>query len=303
MDARHRQSSLWESVTPALRKLLDQPFKFHDPAAAALWKKYLATRSKPATQRLYEYYLPVVRIVAIRLKQSRGTMFRDDIGTLISDGFLGLRRAIEFTESFEYGIESWLYKSIRRAIYSGRDAMQFGGRARTYARRTLNAIRADLAARLGRLPERDEILIELRKQFKNPGVYIARIDERTPKMSPVSELENPDLPPLEFADTAAGDPSNRVIESDIMRRVEKVLKPRDRQILRMILRGDTYAEIGRRFHISRERVRQRLNGILWEARGRADLVRYYGTDSVPEMAGAKHGQNRCFDSARARLAG
>ncbi|MGD0464649.1 MAG: sigma-70 family RNA polymerase sigma factor [Tepidisphaeraceae bacterium] len=298
MDATCARGSFWDSVTPALRKLLKKPFRFDDPNALPLWKKYLATRSRAAADELCQHYLPLVGIVALRLKKRRPWLFPEELGYLISDGFMGLRQFIEYADAFDpLYCSRTAFRQIRRWIFRCRTQMEFGGWHRAYARRTLSDVRAKLTRQLGRLPEREEILRELRAHVKNPAMVIARIDETPPRVSRFSELGSSSLPPLSFADPAADDPSKQAIESDIMRRVVKVLKPRDRQILRLILRGETYADIGRRFHISRERVRQRLNGILWEARQRADLATYFGDDPIPEIRPLRQGKDRCLASA------
>jgi RNA polymerase sigma factor (sigma-70 family) len=306
MDATSNRGSLWDSVTPSLRKLLQKPFRFDDPSALPLWKRYFATRSPAATRKLQEHYMPLVGIVAFRLKLRRGWLFSGDLGDLVSDGFAGLAHLIDHTDAFDARqFFNLAFRQIRRHIYNGRDGMEFGGRLRVQARRMLSNIRAKLTRQLGRLPERDELLREIRLQIKNPCMVIARIDEFEPEVRQFSELELPSGSSPSFADPAAADPCKRMIESDIMRRTLKVLKPRDRQILRLILRGDTYAQIGRRFNISRERVRQRLNGILWEARSRADLATYFGDDPIPELRPLKQGNDCCLPAAHGstRLAG
>jgi RNA polymerase sigma factor (sigma-70 family) len=303
MEGEISRSSLWNSITPELRKLLQKPFKRDDPAAIPLWKHYLATRSRAAAERLYELYLPFVRVGVFKLFMSRRWLFPDGIGSMVSDGFLALRRVISDTESFDPDrFRQVLFTAIRKRIWAGRDRTEFGGARRAGPRRVLVAIRSELAHRLGRLPEREELLRELRGQIKHPNVHIACIDERPVEMRPFSELESPSIDrPMEFADPAADDPAKRAIESDLMRRTLNVLAPRDRQILRMVLRGKSGAEIARRFGISRERIRQRLNGILWEARNRADLATYFRDDSKALRSLSQRGKNDALPSAHRLL--
>jgi RNA polymerase sigma factor (sigma-70 family) len=303
MEGEISRSSLWESVSPALRQLLQKPFKRDDPAAHPLWKRYLATRSRAAAERLYEFYLPFVRVGVFKLKMSRPWLFSEGIGPMISDGFLALRRVIADTESFDPDrFRQILFAAIRHRIWEGRDRMEFGGARRAGPRRVLIAIRSELTRRLGRLPERAELLRELRGQILNPSVHVACIDERPVEMRPFSELESPSMDrPMEFADPAADDPAKRAIESDLMRRTMNVLAPRDRKILRMVLRGENGAAIARRFGISRERVRQRLNGILWEARKRADLAVYFRDDSNALRSLSQRGKNDALPSAHRLL--
>ena len=302
MEAKISRASLWESVSPALRKLLQKPFKRDDPAALPLWKKYLTTRSQADAERLYEFYLPFVRVGVFKLMMSRPWLFPDGIGGMVSDAFLALRRVIEYTDSFDPDhFRAILFLAIRRRIFQERDRMTFAGR-REAKQSILAAIRSKLTARLGRLPERHELAVELRRQFKNPNLYFAHLDDPAPKMVRFSELENPAMDrPIDVADPTADDPSKRVIESDLLRRTMNVLKPRDRKILRMVLRGENGATIARRFGISREYVRQRLNGILWEARKRADLATYFGPEWKDVKQEFERDKNNCLPTARRLL--
>ncbi|MGA2443340.1 MAG: sigma-70 family RNA polymerase sigma factor [Tepidisphaeraceae bacterium] len=294
-----RGASLWDSVTPALQKLLQKPFHRNDPAAFPLWKKYLATHSRVAADRLYEFYLPFVRVGVFKQFSSRPWLFTDGIGDMVSDGFLALRRVIELADSFDPDhFRCTLFLAIRRYIFRGREAMDFGSFHRIHARRVLSAIRSTLTCQLGRLPEREEILRELRRQVQNPSVHIAYIDEHPVKVLRFSELENPSIDrPVEVADPTADDPSERAIASDLMRRTMNLLEPRDRKILRLTLRGESQTAIARRLGISRERVRQLLNGIIWEARSRAELATYSQDGSTAIRSAFERGKHDALPSA------
>jgi len=297
-------------VPSALRHILHRDFNINDPAVVPIWASYLRDRNVPDFQRLVEYYLPLLRIIVGQLKRRRPGMFTDDPDLYISDGAEMLMRLIRGQKySFDPGI--WLatcFKYIRANVYRERDRRVFWcGATQVQQRRTAFIVRSDLAGRLGREPTALELGEALRLRVCDPDRYVALPDAPPPKMNRFSELEADDgKRPREFEDSRSADPSSRMVNQEIVRLAMRGLDPVDRRILRSVLRGDTASSVAKKLGVSRERIRQRLNRILWEARCRADLASNMGVCPDPQLpARLKNWQYPNFPSnpPPARLAG
>jgi DNA-directed RNA polymerase specialized sigma subunit len=299
-----------DEIPSALRRLLDRKFDINDPAVVPIWASYLRDRNAADFQWLVEYYLPLVRIIIWQLKRRRPRMFTDDLDVYISDGAEMLMRPIRGRKhSFDPGI--WFvtcFKYVRANIYRGRDHRLCGRVAYHQQRRTALIVRSELAGRLGREPTALELGDALRLRVSNPDQYIASLDAPPQRVHRFSELEGDDdgKRPREFEDSRSADPSSRMVNQEIVKLAMRGLDPVDKRILRSVLRGDTAVSVARKLGVSRERIRQRLNRILWQARCRADLAKNLGVcpDPLPPARLANH-QYPNFPSnpPPARLAG
>jgi DNA-directed RNA polymerase specialized sigma subunit len=270
MDA-DAKADRWDSITPALRALLSADFSANDPAAAQLWSNYLRARDDVGAHALEGFYLPVVFMVASKLKRRRPAEFPDDFGTMISDGYLTLCRMVRRAESMRSDFAFLLYGAIVRGLYNRRDERSFGGRGRIGSRRSLSFVLAEMSSRLGRPPSRQEVVTELRRRFKQPGALLARLDDPAPRMIQFPEPLTPGRP-MPWPDDRAPDPADVAERSDLYNYILRNLSPVDGRVLAMILDGRIYADIGKALGFSRQRVEQRLKRIIKQVRALPGLA-------------------------------
>ena len=103
MDAKTmcRRQATGTQTTPAFDALLHRPFIRDDSEILPVWTRYLAGRKDADFQALVCHYLPLVLIVASALKCRANGAFREDTDAYLSDGILGLCRAIRYIKSFD----------------------------------------------------------------------------------------------------------------------------------------------------------------------------------------------------------
>jgi DNA-directed RNA polymerase specialized sigma24 family protein len=73
--------------------------------------------------------------------------------------------------------------------------------------------------------------------------------------------------------------------NEAMKLAMKGMQAQDRKLFKLVMKGVDQAEIARRLGVSRQRIGQRLNGVLWELRSRADLAEYLGVKPESPPAG------------------
>jgi hypothetical protein len=129
----------------------------------------------------------------------------------------------------------------------------------------------------GRVPTADEREAFISTLINNPNIEV-----KVPRKINFSALDQGDSTRARtYADPCAADPSMPVVNRETMRLALKGLSPVDQTILKMLLDGEAPIEISKTVRLTKATMLKRLNGVLWEARCRADLAAYL--DVEPEQ--------------------
>jgi RNA polymerase sigma factor (sigma-70 family) len=230
-----------------------------------------------------------VTITTLFLRKHRPSYYRrDPLDDLISDGCLGLMRAIARTEGrHPDAIFSYIWKLIRMTIRKGilERHEQYQNHYADERVHVMARARARLTQQFGRVPTPEELLAEVGSSIGNPQFYMD-----VPGVMHFSADEDGRLQAGNIADWREPSPDDKLLEADARRMAMKELKGSDKTIFALLMKGDCPADIARKMGVSRQRICQRLNGVLWEARCRVDLAAYLGVapeESKPTLRKSK----------------
>jgi RNA polymerase primary sigma factor len=215
-----------------------------------------------AKRELIEPNLRLVVSIAKRYR-NQGLSLLD----LIQEGNLGLMKAVDrfqYRRGFKFSTYAtwWIRQAVTRAIADCGRTIRLPVHVIESVNKLMRA-RTELLARLGREPRPDELAARLSRSVEE---VVRLLDAARLPMSldaPAGDREG--LPLGDFLqDVTQGSPEQDVIRRQLGRDVEFAMHPltdREREVLRLryglgLERALTLAEIGRRFSLSRERVRQ-----------------------------------------------
>ena len=232
-------------------------------AAAALWREYKSQKSGESRNRLAEYYLPLVKIVAGRLAINLPQHIdRDD---LLSSGFFGLLDAIERYDSTRQNkFETYASVRIRGAMLDylrSRDWLPILVRQklRRYEK-TVYSLENDL----GREPTEEEVAEAM-------GVSMSELKSIMGQLNAAGMMSLDDYMKNESAENAHPEPSEGLEKQDLQNTLAKAidrLPEKERLVVSLYYYEElTLKEISLILHLTEARISQLHSKAVMRLRG------------------------------------
>ncbi len=233
-----------------------------EPAEEIDLAKRMAEGDQEAKRRLSEANLRLVVSIAKRYV-GRGMLFLD----LIQEGNLGLIKAVEkfnYTKGYKFSTYAtwWIRQAITRAIADQARTI----RIPVHMVETINKlirVSRQLLQELGREPTPEEISKELNMSPEKVREIMKIAQEPVSLETPIGEEEDSHLGDF-IPDDDAPAPSESasyVLLKEQLLEVLSTLTPREEKVLKLRFgledgRARTLEEVGKRFDVTRERIRQ-----------------------------------------------
>jgi RNA polymerase primary sigma factor len=219
-------------------------------------------RAKQAKNELIKANLRLVISIAKRYV-NRGLQFLD----LIQEGNMGLMRAVdkfEYRRGYKFGTYAtwWIRQAITRAIADQARTIRLPVHMVEVINK-LNRVSRLLVQQIGREPTTEEIAKKMGVSLEHLQ-KILRITKKPISLeTPIGEEEDSRLEDF-IEDEKSLSPQDAAINSNLVKQTQKVLSTlnkREEKILRMRFgigenHDHTLEEVGRDFHVTRERIRQ-----------------------------------------------
>lgn len=237
-----------------------EPLSLTDEEVKALKRQIYY--GKDCKQRLAEANLRLVVSIAKRYV-GRGMLFLD----LIQEGNLGLIKAVEkfdYTKGYKFSTYAtwWIRQSITRAIADQARTI----RIPVHMVETINKVirvSRQLLQEMGHDPSPEEIAEEMGMSVDKVREILKIAQEPVSLETPIGEEEDSHLGDF-IPDEDASEPSEAASFTLLKEQLVEVLStltPREEQVLKLRFgiedgRTRTLEEVGKQFHVTRERIRQ-----------------------------------------------
>ncbi|MGQ9645065.1 MAG: RNA polymerase sigma factor RpoD [Thermodesulfobacteriota bacterium] len=219
-------------------------------------------KTKEAKSELIKANLRLVISIAKRYV-NRGLQFLD----LVQEGNMGLMRAVdkfEYQRGYKFGTYAtwWIRQAITRAIADQARTIRLPVHMVEVINK-LNRVSRLLVQEMGREPTTDEIARKMGVSTDQLQKVLRVTKKPISLETPIGEEEESQLKDL-IEDEKSLSPQDAAINSNLVRQTEKVLSTlneREKKILKMRFgigenHDHTLEEVGRDFHVTRERIRQ-----------------------------------------------
>lgn len=246
-----------------------------DTALQAVWEKYALNKDERLREQLLLHYLPLVKVVAGRMKVGMpGSVEYDD---LVSTGLMGLMNSIEnFSLDRGFKFETYAVPRIRGAILDGLRDIDWAPRSVRQKGRRLEQAIEKLTAELGRLPHDQEIAAELglvgdeyNHFMEQAGAApVISLDVRA------SDRDEEDGGALHevVADTSSVNPLDALEQKDakdVAKKLISQLSEQERAVVALYYYEElTFKEIGQVLNVSESRICQIHTRVLATLRSR-----------------------------------
>ena len=238
------------------------------------WTRFRKTKAEDARNRLMEYYLPIVKYTAERMR----TKLPDevDVDDLISAGIFGLMDAINaFDVNRGFKFETYCGPRIRGAILDELRAMDWVPRLVRSRSSKLHHATQTLEAELGRKPNEKELAERMKislKEFRklNDDAHVTGTVSLNRKwFENDSNREVTEIDVLD--DKRSEDPVNIAQRKDIKELATRGLNRAERLVILLYYFEEmTMREIGEALELSESRVSQMHSDILKRIRGQLE---------------------------------
>lgn len=234
-----------------------------DVDVAPLWQRYQRNRSIELRNKLAEYYLPLVKVVAGRLAISLPShVDKDD---LLSNGFFGLIDAIDrFDPSRKNKFETYAGVRVRGAMLDYLRARDWVPVTMRQKIRRYEQTVAELENKLGRSATDEELAAEL-------GITLKNLQELESQISVATVIPLDDYLRTDTPGNAVPEPVEKLEKQEMQQTLTKAIEKlpdKEKQVVALYYYEElTLKEISLIMHLSEARISQLHTKAVFRLRG------------------------------------